>query len=73
MGVLRRERWWAYLDADGIIHVKRYVDDKSIQNYEQLPIVKGIFDPFLAWGYEDAKKICYQKYQEVLFHEKKMN
>lgn len=73
MGVITRERWWAYLDSDGVIHVKKYVNDGSIQNYEQLPFVKGIFDPFMAWGYEDAKAIVLQKYKEVLYHEKRMH
>jgi hypothetical protein len=53
---LRREKWWGYLNVDGIINVMRYVDDKTIQNYEQLPMIKGIFDPFLCWGYEELKK-----------------
>jgi hypothetical protein len=71
MGILKRERWWGYLNVDGIINVMKYVDDKTIQNYEQLPMVKGIFDPFSAWGYEDAKAKALQKYKEVLYHEKK--
>ena len=40
--------YWGYVDEDGKIEVKRYVNDRQIENYERLPFVKGIFDPFYA-------------------------
>lgn len=49
--------WWAYLDDSGVIHVKRYKNDKIIQNTEQLPFCKGIFEPFEASSFYEAKQI----------------
>lgn len=47
--------WWAYLDDQGVIRVKKYVSDRAIQNCEQLPFCKGIFEPFPAVNYLDAQ------------------
>ena len=71
MTLIKPLRWWGFLDDKGHIHVKLYVDDKSIQRYEQLPMVKGIFDPFEAWDSNDARRKCYEKYKEIMYHEKK--
>lgn len=51
-----KELYWGYLDDSGVIHVKQYVDDKTIQNYEQLPFCKGIFDPFYAKSLHQAQQ-----------------
>lgn len=60
----KRPLWWGYLDNEGIIHIKRYTNDRAIQNSEAMPFVKGIFDPFEAWDYEDAKKKCYERWKK---------
>ena len=61
----RGELWWGYLDDERIIHVKRYISDTVIRNYESLPMVKGIFDPFVAIDYDHAKVAIYKKYREM--------
>ncbi len=53
---LHKTRWWAYLDDQGKVHIKKYISDRQIQNCEQLPFCKGIFEPFEAYGYEDAHR-----------------
>ena len=73
MSRIKPLRWWGYLDDQGLIHVKLYLNDKVIQNYEQLPNVKGIFDPFTAYDSIEAKQKCYEKYKEVQFHDKRVN
>lgn len=55
--------FWGYLDTDGVIHIKRYTDDRTIENYERSPFVAGIFDPFYAFDSKHAEekiKECYQ-------------
>jgi len=47
--------WWAYLDDGGVIRVLPYTGDKIIQNTEQLPFCKGIFDPFKAKTKHEAQ------------------
>lgn len=57
--------YWAYLDDTARIHIKRYIDDKTIQNYEQMPWVLGIFEPFEAINYETAKAEILKKWNEI--------
>jgi hypothetical protein len=53
---LQNGKWfWAYLDDQGKIHVKKYVSDWDIQKVEQLPFCVGIFDPFFAINKTDAQ------------------
>lgn len=59
--------WWGYLDDKNIIHVKRYTTDRAIANAEAMPFVKGIFDPFTARDYNDARRKIMNKYYEVEF------
>lgn len=73
MSLIKGLYWWAYLDDQGMIHVKRYTNDRQIQNYEQLPFCKGIFDPFEAYDYAHAKQKCLEKYREIQYHEKKQS
>lgn len=47
--------WWAYLDDTGTIRVLPYTGDRIIQNTEQLPFCKGIFDPFRAATKHEAQ------------------
>ena len=49
--------WWAYLDDTGVVRVKKYTGDKIIQNTEQLPFCRGIFDPFKADNIHHARRI----------------
>ena len=58
--------WWAYLDDTGVVRVLPYTTDKIIQNTEQLPFCKGIFDPFTALSKQHAQ----QKISEFLTEEK---
>ena len=59
-------KWfWGYLDDLGIVRVKPYTGDKIIQNTEQLPFCKGIFDPFTADNIHHAR----QKIAEFLTKE----
>lgn len=63
--------WWAYIDDSGVIRIKKYTTDKAIQNCEQLPFCKGIFDPFTALNYDDAKQKIMRFLSEQEFYEKK--
>lgn len=56
--------FWAYLDDEGKVHVKRYINDNLIANYERLPFVKGIFDPFEAYDMQHARELVYRCYLE---------
>lgn len=50
-----RNEWWAYLDEDGAIHVRKYTTDWEIQKVEQLPFCRGIFEPFKAKSKHEAQ------------------
>ncbi len=63
--MIRGLLYWGYLDDQGIIHVKRYTTDRAIRNAEQMPYVKGIFDPFEAFSIEEARQKILIKYQEI--------
>lgn len=73
MGLIKPLRWWGYLDDRGVIHVTRYTTDRAIQNCEQMPFCKGIFDPFTAWDYQEARMKCWAKLQEVDETQRKSN
>lgn len=49
--------WWAYLDDLGVIRVLPYTGDKIIQNTEQLPFCRGIFEPYEAESKLHAQQI----------------
>jgi len=66
MTIIKGFLFWAYLDDAGTIHVKRYIDDRTIQNYEQLPFVKGIFDPFEAWDMAHARELVEERYRQEI-------
>lgn len=63
--------WWAYLDDTGAIHIKPYRGDRIIQNTEQLPFCKGIFDPFTAASREHAKQKIMRFLDEQQYYEKR--
>ena len=58
--------YWGYIDDTGIVHVKRYTGDRIIENTEKLPFCKGIFDPFYATNYQEAKIKVMQCYAEEI-------
>ena len=61
----KKEGWyWGYLDIDGVIHVKRYVNDRAIENAERSGFTQGIFEPFQAQTLEIAKQMCYEQMHE---------
>jgi hypothetical protein len=72
MSRIKLPRWWAYLDDTGKIRVKKYTTDKAIQNCEQLPFCKGIFDPFEAADYNHACKKIMMFLDEQSMYEKKV-
>jgi hypothetical protein len=57
--------FWGYLDDQGKITVKRYTDDRTIRNFEQMPWVKGIFDPFYCKDIWEARLMMEMKYKEL--------
>ena len=58
--------FWAYLDDQGKVYVKRYVNDRIIRNFESMPYVKGIFDPFYARDMHEARIKVYARYIQEL-------
>lgn len=50
----KTEMWWGYLHISGTIHVKRYFDDRDIDDAEESDFVKYIMGPYEAKGREDA-------------------
>jgi len=71
VSIIRKLRWWGYLDDRGIITVKPYIHDRIIQNTEQLPFCKGIFDVFEAIDRQDAMRKCHEALRENSHHEKR--
>ena len=70
MGI-KKQLWWAYLDTDGVIRIKKYTTDRAIQNCEQMPFCAGIFDVFTASTYQDAQNKIMQFLDLEQFHAKK--
>jgi hypothetical protein len=73
MTITKKPLWWAYLDDSGKIHVKRYTTDRAIQNCEQMPFCKGIFDPFYADNLHKAQLKIAAFLDEQRYFEKKEN
>lgn len=63
---LKGSIFWGYLDSDGRIYVKKYINDRIIENYERLPFVKGIFDPFYASNIQQAAALIKERYIKEL-------
>ena len=72
-GLIKLPLFWGWLDDRGVITIKRYTTDRIIQNTEQLPFTKGIFDPFEACNLQEAYKIAHEKLREVDLHDKRSN
>lgn len=58
--------FWGYVDDQGRIEVQYYKNDKIIRNYESLPFIKGIFDPFYAKDIWEARKMIESRYKQEL-------
>ena len=71
MARIKLPLWWAYLDDLGVVRIQKYTNDRIIQNTEQLPFCKGIFDPFEAIDKQDAYKKIAKFLDEQQFYEKK--
>lgn len=65
--------WWAYLDDQGVIRIKKYTDDKAIQNCEQMPFCRGIFDPFQARDYQEAQIKIMRFLDDQQYYEKRLH
>lgn len=63
---IKRSLFWGYIDNENKIHIKKYVDDRTIENYERLPFVTGIFDPFYADNITDAANQILDCYRQTL-------
>lgn len=46
--------YWGFLDENNQLTVCLYKDDKQIELTENMPFVKGIFDPFHCLNKADA-------------------
>ena len=56
--------FWGFVDTEEKIHIKRYVDDRTIRNYEQMPFTLGIVEPFKAENIEEAALLVVQRWRE---------
>lgn len=57
--------FWAYVDYEEKIHVKRYTNDRAIRNAQDSGTTTGIFDPFYADDIKQAAEMILDKYREV--------
>lgn len=64
MGLIKGLLYWGYVDADGVITVKRYINDRAIENTERMPWCKGIFDPFEAIDFKEARHKCHAIFEK---------
>lgn len=48
--------WWGYLHINGNIQVKRYFDDRDLDDAYESDFVSTVFHPFKAAGREAAIK-----------------
>ena len=56
--------FWAYIDINEKIHVKRYRDDRAIRNAQDSGTTIGIFEPFYAENIEEATHKILDKWRE---------
>ena len=50
------DKWWGYIHQNGTIQVKRYFGPNDLQDADESPFVKRVFQPFIADGREAAIK-----------------
>lgn len=67
--------YWAYVDYNEKIHIKRYKFDRAIRNAQDSGTTIGIFDPFYARDIEEAARIILDKWREqrVFMKKKEIN
>lgn len=63
--------WWAYLDDTGVVRIRKYISDWEIDKCEQMPFCKGIFGPFTAVNYQDARFKIARFLKNAEYYEKK--
>ena len=56
--------YWAYIDYNEKIHVKRYRNDRAIRNAQDSGTTIGIFDPFYSKNIETATLAILEKWRE---------
>lgn len=61
------QSWWGYLHVNGSIQVKRYWDEKDLQEARESPFVQQVFESFSASDRQDAVK----KLENIIKYEKK--
>lgn len=61
---MSKQIYWAYVDYDEKIHVKRYTNDRAIRNAQDSGTTIGIFDPFYANDIKEATHMILNKYRE---------
>ena len=53
--------WWGYLHTSGTVQLKRFFDERDIQDAADSPFVARIFQPFEASSREEAWNTINQK------------
>jgi hypothetical protein len=46
--------WWGYMHANGSLIVKRYFDERDIEEAKESPFVREIFGPIQAPNRQEA-------------------
>jgi len=59
--------WWAFVDLDEKIHIKRYTTDRAVRNAQDSGTTLAICEPFQARNITDASYIILQKWREQRF------
>lgn len=54
---LKGELWWGYRHANGSYQVKRYFDDRDLEDAHESPFVERVVQPFRAESREQALEI----------------
>lgn len=67
MSLSRGTLYWAYIDINEKIHIKKYKNDRAIRNAQDSGTTIGIFDPFYAANIEEAAHMILEKYREIRY------
>lgn len=59
-----KQLYWAYIDYEEKIHIKKYKNDRAIRNAQDSGTTIGIFDPFYADNIEEAAHMVLDKWRE---------
>lgn len=59
-------KWWGYIHTNGSIQVKRYFDQRDLEDAHESPFVSKVINPFEAEGRDDAIRIIKEK--EIAVH-----